>query len=151
MRGQNSSKALEMHRNAACFEPRWKLTFSMVHVRGSKSNHGPCTQAWSGATCFALKHVQRNPSFNDHVQWFPRQVIYNGDGAYLPRGYACQITVLLEVGNECMDIGSSQLKKKETRMHYGSISAIHRTNTYPHVAEGNHKLIVDLIVNPVQK
>ena len=51
-------KTREMHRNAACFETRWKLTFSVVHVRGSKSNHGPCTQAWSGATCFALNHVQ---------------------------------------------------------------------------------------------
>ena len=61
IRGRNSSKAHKRHRNAACFEPRWNLTFSVVHIRGSKSNPGPCAQAWSGATCFALKHVQRNP------------------------------------------------------------------------------------------
>ena len=34
----------------------------MVHVRGPKSNHGLCSQAWSGATCFEPKHIQRNLS-----------------------------------------------------------------------------------------
>ena len=61
-RYEDSSKAREMHRNAACFKPRRKLTFGVLHEQGSKSNHGPSTQAWSGAMCFALKHVQRNPS-----------------------------------------------------------------------------------------
>ena len=50
-------KAREMHRNAACFEPPSKLIFSVVHERGSKSNHGTRTPAWSGAMCFTVNHV----------------------------------------------------------------------------------------------
>ena len=38
------------------------MHLGVVHVRGSKSNYGTCTQAWSGATCFALNHVQLNLS-----------------------------------------------------------------------------------------
>ena len=50
-------KAREMHRNAACFEPLSKLIFNVVHEHGSKSNHGTCTPAWSGATCFTVNDV----------------------------------------------------------------------------------------------
>ena len=44
---RTGTKGREMHRNAACFEPRWQLTFSVVRVRSSKLNPGPCTKRGS--------------------------------------------------------------------------------------------------------
>ena len=52
--------------NSARFEPRRSLTFCVVQVHDSKSNHSPCTQGWGGATCFTLNQVWLKYSLIDH-------------------------------------------------------------------------------------
>ena len=68
IRGQKHAKCTEMQhvlKHAAgkkMAHANTRGVFSVILVCGSKSNHGPCTQAWSSATCFVLNHIQLNLS-----------------------------------------------------------------------------------------